>query len=362
MLWQARPPSQATLGTPVRAVRLEPVATARPAHRAAAAARTSGNTDTPEQIASDQAAIDTAQANLTEAQQSLKEATLTSPISGTVVSVAISTGDTVSAGSSTEIITILGTNSYEIEATLDSSQIPSVKVGQAATVEVDGVDETLNGTVSQVGPVQSSSSGYSYPVIVALPASSSSAMHSGSTGNVTITTGAVSNVVAVPTSAVQSFGTTSYVTELSRGQLTRKVIKVGMVGDTYIQVDSGLSPGQSVVLVDYAEAVPSSNTNTNLGTVLGGGGVAVAASSRAVAVERSSSNASARAVAGSRAANRFRARSAPERLGPSWYRRCIVSPPVSDPAQLVDLERYPLQRPEADAYRRRRGAGPSAAP
>ena len=233
---------------------------------------TSGNTDTPEQIASDQAAIDTAQANLTEAQQSLKEATLTSPINGTVVSVAISTGETVSAGSSTEIITILGTNSYEIEATLDSSQIPSVKVGQTASVEVDGVDGNLDGTVSQVGPVQSGSSGYSYPVIVALPASSSSDMHSGSTGNVTITTGSVSNVVAVPTSAVQSFGSRSYVTELSKGLLTRKVIKVGMVGDTYTQVDSGLSPGQSVVLVDYAEAVPSSNNNTNLGSVLGGGG------------------------------------------------------------------------------------------
>ena len=36
---------------------------------------------------------------------------------------------------------------------------------------------------------------------------------------------------------------------------------------------SGLAPGQSVVLVDYAEAVPSSNTNTtNLGSFLGGGG------------------------------------------------------------------------------------------
>jgi multidrug efflux pump subunit AcrA (membrane-fusion protein) len=233
---------------------------------------TSGNTDTPEQIASDQAAIDTAQANLTEAEQSLKEATLTSPINGTVVSVAISAGQTVSAGSSTEIVTILGTNSYEIDATLDSSQIPSVKVGQTASVEVDGVDGNLDGTVSQVGPVQSGSSGYSYPVIVALPASSSSDMHSGSTGNVTITTGAVSNVVAVPTSAVQSFGSRSYVTELSKGLLTRKVIKVGMVGDTYTQVDSGLSPGQSVVLVDYAEAVPSSNNNTNLGSVLGGGG------------------------------------------------------------------------------------------
>jgi multidrug efflux pump subunit AcrA (membrane-fusion protein) len=233
----------------------------------------SGNTDTPQQIASDQAAIDTAEANLTEAQQSFKEATLTSPISGTVVSVAVSAGDTVSAGSSTEIITILGTNSYEVEATLDSSQIPSVKVGQPATVEVDGVDGNVVGTVSQVGPVQSSSSGYSYPVIVALPASAAADMHTGSTGNVTIMTGTASNVVAVPTSAVQTFGTRPYVMELSKGELTRKFIKTGMVGSTYTQVVSGLSPGETVVLADYAEAVPSSSSNTtNLGNLLGGGG------------------------------------------------------------------------------------------
>ena len=80
-------------------------------------------------------------------------------------------------------------------------------------------------------------------------------------------------MVAVPTSAVQTLGTRSYVMELEKGQLTRKVIKTGMVGDTYTQVDSGLSPGESVVLADYAEPVPSSNTNTTLlGSLLGGGG------------------------------------------------------------------------------------------
>ena len=57
---------------------------------------------------------------------------------------------------------------------------------------------------------------------------------------------------------------------LSNGTLTRKVIKVGMVGDTYTQVLSGLTVGQSVVLADYAEPVPSSNTDTLGG--FGGGG------------------------------------------------------------------------------------------
>ncbi|HEX3333892.1 MAG TPA: efflux RND transporter periplasmic adaptor subunit [Acidimicrobiales bacterium] len=233
----------------------------------------STNTDTPQQIASDQAAIDTAQANLTEARQSLKEATLTSPISGTVVSVGINVGNTVSANSSTEMISIIGTKSYEVQATLDSSQIPLVKTGQSASVEVDGLDGNLEGTVSQVGPVQSTSSGYSYPVIVSLPDTNGSNIYSGSTASVNISTGEVSNVVAVPTSAVQSLGNNSYVLELDRGQLTRKVIRVGMIGNTYTQVLSGLTPGQSVVLVDYSEAVPSSNSNTTagLGNFLGGG-------------------------------------------------------------------------------------------
>jgi multidrug efflux pump subunit AcrA (membrane-fusion protein) len=230
---------------------------------------TGSNSDTPEQIASDQAAIDSAEADLTNAEQSLKEATLNSPISGTIVSVDIAAGDTVSADSSTDIITIIGTKSYEVEGTLSSSQVPSVKVGQSATVQVDGTTGSVEGTVSQVGPVQSSDGEYSYPVVVDLPASNST-LFTGSTANVVIDTGSVSDVLAVPTSAVETTGTRSYVLETDKGELTRKVVKVGMVGDTYTQVLSGLSAGQSIVLADYAQAVPSSNTD--LTNALGGGG------------------------------------------------------------------------------------------
>ena len=233
----------------------------------------SSNTDTPAQIASDQASIDTAQADLTQAQQALEEATLTSPIGGTVVSVGIRVGDTVSGGSASEIITIIGTKTYEVQATLSSSQVPFVKTGQSASVEVDGVDGDLHGTVSQVGPLQSTSNGYTYPVIVALP-SSDGAFYTGSSANVVISTGEVSRVLAVPTSAVETLGPRSYVLELSKGDLTRKLVKIGMVGNAYTQVVSGLAAGQSVVLVDYAQPVPSSNTNSlgGLGSFLGGGG------------------------------------------------------------------------------------------
>ena len=237
--------------------------------RRAPAGGSSAAANTPQQIAADQAAIDSAQANLTVAEQAVLEATLTSPISGTVVSVGINAGDTVSADSSTAVIVVIGTQSYEVAGTLSSAQVPSVKVGDAAGVQVDGIGGTIDGTVSQVGPVQSGQSGYTFPVVVALP-SSATGLFTGSAANIVIATGAVTNVVAVPTSAVQTRGSRSFVEVLSGGTPTAKLIKVGMVGDTYTQVLSGLTPGQSVVLADYSLSVPSSNTSTFSG--FGGGG------------------------------------------------------------------------------------------
>ena len=223
-----------------------------------------------QQIASDQAAIDAAQATLIEAQQQLNDAQLTSPINGTIASVGVSVGDTVTAGSSTSVFVIIGTQSYQVTGTLTSTQVQSVKVGYPAQVAVDGTTGTLAGTVAQVGPVQSSSSGYTYPVVVALP-TSARGLYAGSTANASIRTSEVKDVLALPTSAVLTRGTRSYVLVLSSGSPVEKTIKVGIIGDIYTQVRSGLHLGSSVVLADYSEPVPSSNTAT-VGGFGGAGG------------------------------------------------------------------------------------------
>ena len=178
----------------------------------------------------------------------------------------------MSADSTTDTIEIIGTKLYEATATLTSTQVTSVKVGDSADVQVDGLDNTITGTVTQVGPVQSSDNEYTYPVVVALPASDTG-LFAGSTANVSIVTDQVNDVLAVPTSAVIPDGTRSYVLMLSDGQLTEKFVTVGVVGYTYAQVTSGLTEGDSVVLADYSEAVPSSNTTTvgGFGGGFGGG-------------------------------------------------------------------------------------------
>ena len=200
----------------------------------------------------------------------MNDTQLTSPINGTIASVGVTVGDTVSAGSSTSVFVIIGTQSYQVTGTLTSTQVQSVKVGYPAQVAVDGTTGTLAGTVAQVGPVQSSSSGYTYPVVVALP-TSARGLYAGSTANASIRTSEVKDVLALPTSAVMTRGTRSYVLVLSSGSPVEKTIKVGIIGDIYTQVRSGLHLGSSVVLADYSEPVPSSNTAT-VGGFGGAGG------------------------------------------------------------------------------------------
>ena len=126
----------------------------------------------------------------------------------------IAAGDTVSANSSTEVIVIIGTQSFEATATLTSAQVASVKVGYPAQVAVDGLTGSVAGSVSQVGPVQSTTDGYTYPVVVALPATAKG-LFSGSSANVSIQTAEAKNVVVVPTSAIVTTATRNYVLMVS---------------------------------------------------------------------------------------------------------------------------------------------------
>ncbi|MGA8372476.1 MAG: HlyD family efflux transporter periplasmic adaptor subunit [Acidimicrobiales bacterium] len=227
-------------------------------------------TNSAEQLATDQAAIDTATASLIEAQQALANAHLTSPISGTVASVTLATGQTVTAGSSTDAITIINAGSYQAAASLSSTQAPQVKVGDQATVTVDGVVGALAGTVSRVGPVDASGSNYTYPLIVSL-AAGSHGIAAGSSAQVQVVLREADNALAVPTSAVHTSGTRSYVFVEQSGQEARKFVSVGVVGSTYTQVTSGVAKGTPVILADLSQPVPASSTSSSIRGFGGGG-------------------------------------------------------------------------------------------
>lgn len=237
-------------------------------------------TNSAQQLATDQASIDSATASLIEAQQSLADAQLTSPLSGTVAAVTLAVGQTVTAGSTSDAITVINSGSYQATGSLTSSQAAEVRVGDKAMVTVNGVDTSVSGTVTRVGPVDASSSSYTYPLIVVL-SGGSHGIAAGSTAQVQVVLHEVDDTRAVPTSAVHTVGTRSYVFVPQSGGEKRQQISVGIVGSLYTQVTGGISKGTSVILADLSQAVPSSSTSSSTsgfgGGGLGGGGFGGAA-------------------------------------------------------------------------------------
>lgn len=111
-----------------------------------------------EDIEAAEAEVDRLQAILNAAQETLKQAALLAPISGTVASVDISPGETVTPG--LIVITIGDLTKMQIETTdLSERDVPDVKIGQSATIYIDALDQEVGGTVSYIAEQASSIGG-----------------------------------------------------------------------------------------------------------------------------------------------------------------------------------------------------------
>ena len=222
--------------------------------------------------------VDAAEADVTVAEQAVAQAAIVSPIAGQVVAVNIAVGDEISsAASSTQNIVVKGSGGYEATTSISVDRISDVAVGQPATVLADGRSAPIEGKVvaiSEAPDSTSSSSTTTYRVTVALDHPEDD-LRNGGTATIAIITKQATSALAVPTSAVSASGTRRTVTVLDGSTTTQVQVGVGVVGDTWTEITSGL-PGQTVVLATVTKPLPDSATsgsNTNGGaTFFGGGG------------------------------------------------------------------------------------------
>ena len=96
-----------------------------------------------------QADIDRAKAALDSANAILKQATLTAPFPGTIASVDISPAEVVIPG---QVVVVMGDlTGFRVETSdLGERDIPNVRVGQAAEVFIEALNQTVDGTVVEV--------------------------------------------------------------------------------------------------------------------------------------------------------------------------------------------------------------------
>ncbi len=187
------------------------------------------------QASYDQAVIsrDTAQLNLTRAG-------LQAPASGTILTKAISEGQTVSAG--TEMYTIGEINRLKVMLPVPDSEINEWRVGQQVSISL--YDEVRTGKVTRLSPQTNENTG-SISVEVAI-----------SNPNLDWKPGQVVNAsrqassetgLLVPAQAVVSSGSEPYVFKVVNNKAVQTNVKLGNLYNNNYEVTGGLKVGDKIV-------------------------------------------------------------------------------------------------------------------
>jgi membrane fusion protein, macrolide-specific efflux system len=171
-------------------------------------------------------------------------------------------------------------NSFVVDADATTSQIGQLQLGEQAIITPTGSNTTAYGVVSSISQLGTTSSGVTtFPVTITVTGNPPG-LYSGAEADVEIIVSQVTNVLVVPTTAVHSVGTSSFVYLLKDGKEVAQPVTVGATSGTYTQIKSGLKSGQEVVIASLSSRIPSSTSGSGFGGRggfggLGGGGGAV---------------------------------------------------------------------------------------
>jgi HlyD family secretion protein len=238
-------------------------------------------------------------ATLESARYDLSKVRIVSPIEGIVTRRNIQEGETAVIGTmnnaGTVLLTLADMSIIQAEVEVDETNIPNVQLGQRAKITIDAIpDKSFKGHVSEIGnsPIQAAAGATgtqatNFKVVVILDEVVPE-VRPGFTCTADITTATRKEVVSVPIPAVavrelvydangqvvkeprddkrRTVEPVAAAAELKPGQTRKEVegvfvvrdaraefipIKMGVAGDRYFEVLSGLKPGDQVITGPY---------------------------------------------------------------------------------------------------------------
>lgn len=172
-----------------------------------------------------------------------------------------SSGDTSSSSSSSGFIDITDLGNLVVNTSVAEIDVSKVKTGQKATVTLNATpDQPLQATVSSIDLTPTTSSNVvSYGAKLALT-NPPSGLRPGQSASVVITVAEADGVLSVPAAAVRTSGTTNVVTVEQNGRPVSRQVEIGVRGESTVEIKSGLSEGDSVVLT---AASPTTSSGSN---------------------------------------------------------------------------------------------------
>jgi macrolide-specific efflux system membrane fusion protein len=233
------------------------------------------NGESDVQIAADNAAVVSARASLADARAAVDDATLRASIAGTVTSIDLAKGDvtgsssssngsssgmggdatdssTTTSDTSTGTISIVSTNSFVVDGTVAAADADQLEKGLQAEITATGVDDTIYGTVSEVGLVaQTNDSGAAvFPVTIEVTGKQED-LYAGVSATVSIVVKQIPDVLTVATNALSTEDGKTYVTKLVDGEEVKTEVETGETYGMATEVTSGIEEGDEIVVQGF---------------------------------------------------------------------------------------------------------------
>ena len=193
-----------------------------------------------------QATLKSYQAQVDLARNALNDAVVRSPMEGSVAKRHVQPGEKVSQD--TPLFAIVDLSRMELQAPVPASEIGNVRVGQEATIRIDGNDgKTYSGRVERISPASEAGS-RSINVYVAI-ANAELTLKGGMFATGVLHLSNTLPVLAMPLSAIRNENGQAYVITLEAGKLARHPVELGRTAeqDGLVEIRSGLAEHAQVV-------------------------------------------------------------------------------------------------------------------
>ena len=192
------------------------------------------------------ASVKSEEAQLRIARKAMEDAAVRAPFAGIVARRMAHAGEKVGVDSALFALVDLGR--MEIEAPAPAAEIPSIRVGQAASFRVDGFGERVfEGRVERINPVADPGS-RSVTLYISV-ANRDGTLKGGMFAKGQIVLDKTTQAAVIPASAIREEAGQAYVFIVEGGKIARRAVKVGYTEpqEGMVEVQSGLEKGLAVV-------------------------------------------------------------------------------------------------------------------
>ena len=191
--------------------------------------------------------LDQAKQSREHAQKQLDRATITAPFTGKIASVYIDEGDTILT--TTQIAHLIAPHRMELKVQMDEIDIPEVKPGQRAIIDVDALPALpLEGKVSFISLLPTVESGVIvYDVTTDFAVPEGAGLRAGMSATADIIINDRSNVLMVPNRAIKEDSEGKPVVKVMvNEQIEERIIVTGISDDFQTEIIDGLEEGEVV--------------------------------------------------------------------------------------------------------------------